>query len=141
MRIDIRPARQEDYKDISLLLAEAQSEFACLTEQITENEDIFILLHDKKISGVCAVSRCTDRRYSDYADIAVLYVSKVFRHTGCGRKLLSHTLRKMRTKGYRNAVISVRRELLQAACFLEKFGFNTVQSVSDSGTVTYIIEL
>ena len=53
----------------------------------------------------------------------LLYVLPEWQHKGIGKKLLSHTLRKMRGKGYKSAVLDTAEKNISARKFYEKFGF------------------
>lgn len=145
MRIDIRPAVSSDIPAIAEIIDEVwrQDYKNLLDEKLTlsfcgkrridsitalqnAGADIFVLECDKTICAVCTTIRCEQRRYECYAEIVQLYVRTDCRKIGLGRKLLSHTLRKMREKGYKNAILKSLSENKTAGRFYEKFGFQPV---------------
>ena len=84
---------------------------------------MFVLLCDGEITAVCAAQTCTEKPFEDYAEIMLLYVLPEWQRKGLGKKLLSHTLRKMRGKGYKSAVLVTAEKNVGACKFYEKFGF------------------
>lgn len=142
MRIDIRPAALPDVEGMSQVLDKAwrenykdvfsQEQIAAytggyrresFTRLINDGKDVFVLLCDGEITAVCAAQTCTEKPFEGYAEIMLLYVLPEWQHKGLGKKLLSHTLRKMRGKGYKSAVLDTAEKNLSARRFYEKFGF------------------
>ncbi len=142
MRIDIRPAEfrdveemaqvvdsawQTSYKEIfsSEQIAAYTGEYRrrSFTELIKSGRDVFVLLVDSEIAAVCAAQTCTEKPFEGYAEIMLLYVAPKWQRKGMGKKLLSHTLRKMRGNGYKSAVLDTAELNAPARRFYEKFGF------------------
>ncbi|MDE7362875.1 MAG: GNAT family N-acetyltransferase [Oscillospiraceae bacterium] len=93
------------------------------TELIESGRDVFVLLADGEAAAVCAAQTCTEKPFEGYAEIMLLYVDPEWQRKGMGKKLLSHTLRKMRGKGYKSAVLDTAELNTPARRFYEKFGF------------------
>ena len=142
MRIDIRPAAfpdvegmsqvhdkawRENYKDIfsSEQIAAFTGDYRreSFTNLLNNGKDVFVLLCDGEITAVCASQTCEEKPFEGYAEIMLLYVLPEWQHKGIGKKLLSHTLRKMRGKGYKSAVLDTAEKNISARKFYEKFGF------------------
>ncbi|MGN0611856.1 MAG: GNAT family N-acetyltransferase [Ruminiclostridium sp.] len=107
---------------------------------------MYVLECDKAVRAVCTAVRCTSGRYRDYANVVQLYVAPNERRKGLGRKLLSHTLRALREKGYKNAVLDCLEKNTAARRFYEKFGFEFVKNEAstvfpDTEISVYTIEL
>lgn len=142
MRIDIRPAVladvegmsrvfdsawRENFKDIfsAELIAKYTGEYCrgSFIVALGYGDDIFVLLCDGKIIAVCVARACKEKLFEEYAEITLLYVLPEWQQKGIGKKLLSHTLRKMRGKGYKGAVLYTPEKNTFARKFYEKFGF------------------
>ncbi len=142
MRIDIRPAVLSDVEGMSQVLDKAwhenykdifsEEQIAAytgsyrresFTRLINGGKDVFVLLCDGEITAVCAAQTCEEKPFEGYVEIMLLYVLPEWQHKGMGKKLLSHTLRKMRGKGYKSAVLDTAENNLNARKFYEKFGF------------------
>lgn len=142
MRIDIRPAALSDVEGMSRVLDKAWREsykdiFSAeriaaytgeyrrrsFTELIESGRDVFVLLADGEVIAVCAARTCAEKPFEGYAEIMLLYVLPEWQRKGMGKKLLSHTLRKMRGKGYKSAVLDTAEQNAPARRFYEKFGF------------------
>ncbi|MBD5129437.1 MAG: GNAT family N-acetyltransferase [Ruminococcaceae bacterium] len=106
MRIDIRPAVPSDTEKI----------------RIGDFSDVFVLLCDGEITAVCAARNC-EKPFEDYAEIT-LSVLPEWQRKGLGKKLLSHTLRKLRGNGYKGAMLEIAEDNVGARRFYEKFGFS-----------------
>lgn len=107
---------------------------------------MYVLECDRTVRAVCTAVRCSVGRYRGYADIVQLYVAPEERHKGHGRKLLSYTLRSLREKGYKNAVLYCLEKNAAARRFYEKFGFEFVKNEEsgafpDTQISVYTIEL
>lgn len=159
MRIDIRAAGLPDVEGMSVVLDAAWHEnykdifsaeqIAAYTGEyrrrsfadlLKSGRDIFVLLCDGEIAAVCAAQTCSEKPFEGYAEIMMLYVLPEMQHKGMGKKLLSHTLRKMRGKGYKSAVLDTAEKNVSARRFYEKFGFTERNSVSKKfNNVTYVI--
>ncbi len=160
MRIDIRPAVLSDVEGMSLVLDRAWREnfkdiFSeeqitaytgdyrreSFTRLINGGKDVFVLLCDGEVIAVCAAQTCEEKLFEGYAEIKLLYVLPEWQHKGVGKKLLSHTLRKMRGKGYKSAVLKTAEKNLPARRFYEKFGFTVRKTFVDrkSGDITMVI--
>lgn len=142
MRIDIRPAVLGDVEGMSQVIDKAWREnykdiFSAeqiaaytggyrresFTKLINGGKDVFVLLCDGEVIAVCAAQTCEEKPFEGYAEIMLLYVLPEWQHKGMGRKLLSHTLRKMRGKGYKSAVLDTAEKNVSARKFYERFGF------------------
>lgn len=142
MRIDIRPAAPHDVEGMSRVVDSAwrenykalfsEEQIAAFTGEyrresftklINGGKDVFVLLCDGKVTAVCAAQTCEERPFEGYAEIMLLYVAPEWQRKGLGKKLLSHTLRKMRGKGYKSAVLDTAEKNDAARKFYEKFGF------------------
>lgn len=142
MRIDIRPAALADVEGMSRVLDSAWREnykdifsaeqIAAYTGDyrrdsfirlINGGKDVFVLLCDGEIAAVCAAQTCEEKAFEGYVEIMLLYVLPEWQCKGLGKKLLSHTLRKMRGKGYKSAVLDTAEKNIAARKFYEKFGF------------------
>lgn len=142
MRIDIRPAAladidgmtrvvdsawRENFKDIfsAEFIAKYTGDY-CRDNFILAlsfGNDIFVLLCDGEIIAVCVARACFEKLFEEYAEITLLYVLPEWQRKGIGKKLLSHTLRKMRGKGCKGAVLYTPEKNTSARKFYEKFGF------------------
>ena len=164
MRIDIRPAALTDVEGMSQVLDKAwranykdifsPKQIAAytggyrresFTNLLNDGKDVFVLLCDGEITAVCAAQTCTEKPFEGYVEIMLLYVLPEWQHKGIGKKLLSHTLRKMRGKGYKSAVLDTVENNQNARRFYEKFGFTerkTAQSrkFDDVTRVIYTID-
>ena len=147
MRIDIRAAVQTDIADITAvldaswrdtysdILSEEQTalytgenRISAIQRLLLKNTDIFVLLIDGEISAVCVADDCDEKGFYGYVCIQSLCVLPELKRRGLGRKLLNHTLRKMREKGYRYAVLDVVEHNVAARLFYEKIGFTAVKT-------------
>lgn len=164
MRIDIRPAVLSDVEGMSLVLDRAWREnfkdifseeqitaytgdyrSESFTRLINGGKDVFVLLCDGEVTAVCAAQTCTEKPFEGYAEILLLYVLPEWQRKGIGKKLLSHTLRKMRGKGYKSAVLDTAEKNLSARRFYEKFGFTERKTAvsrkfGDVASVIYTID-
>lgn len=89
----------------------------------SEDWDCFVVYADGVVRGVCSAEKYEEKGFFDTAIIHQLYIHPDFQHIRLGRKLLSHTLRNLRGKGYKYAVLFVMEGNLPAIRFYEKFGF------------------
>ena len=147
MRIDIRAAAQTDIADIAAvsdaswrdtysgILSEEQTalytgenRISAIQQLLLKNADIFVLLIDGKISAVCVADECDEKGFFGYVCIQSLCVLPELKRRGLGRKLLNHTLRKMREKGYKYAVLDTMEQNVAARRFYEKIGFTAVKT-------------
>ena len=152
MRVDIRPAIYSDIPKlvrIKLLArgencnpdsARVDSETRYLTAFLDDKESIFVQLVDKVPISFCAVKDCSVKPFFGYAFIRDLYVLPEWQSKGFGKKLLMHTLRTMRGKGYMNAVLETSEDNNLAQRFYEKFGFVRSKAEIHSGYFTYTID-
>lgn len=149
MRIDIRTAIYPDVEKLALVkvlakhMDEANSvsldfEHAYINELLDERRTVFVLLCDREPVAFCAVRDCSRKPYSGYAVISDLYVHPEYQRKGNGRKLLSHTLRKLRADGYLNAMLETTDDNVSARRFYEKFGF-TAREFRAQGCSTYVV--
>ncbi len=165
MRIDIRPADRPDIPAVCGVINDAWrvcysgilpddtiERYADRREQSLEKlfsdggTVMFVLECDRTVRAVCTAVRCNSGRYRGYADIVQLYVAPEDRRKGHGRKLLSYTLRALREKGYKNAVLYCPERNAAARRFYEKFGFEFVKNEEsdafpDTEISVYTIEL
>lgn len=143
MKIDIRKAAPEDVRALSRVINEtwrsdyreflSETDLAAFTSEQRRNEsflrlfesgaDIFCVMVDGEISGVCTSVKAEESWLSDYCEIMQLYILPEHQRIGLGRKLLSYTLRAMRKKGYKYAYLWVIQENTKGRSFYEKFGF------------------
>lgn len=152
MRVDIRPAIYPDCPKlarIKLLAREEnaddgsvqfQNELRYITAFLDERQSVFVQLVDREPIAFCAVREGTLRPFVGWAYIKDLYVSPDWQGRGFGKKLLMHTLRTMRSKGYMNAVLDCAEDNAGARRFYEKFGFERRDINGSSGYVTYTID-
>lgn len=75
---------------------------------------------DKAVKGVCV---CSPSLIPDSCEISLLCIEENHRGTGLGRKLLSHTLRNMRSLRIRTAFLWVNENNSAAVSFFTGFGF------------------
>lgn len=151
MRIDIRTAIYPDCEKLALVKVlakhggEASSvtldfETAYITELLDERRVVFVLLWNREPVAFCAARECARKPFLGYALISDLYVLPEYQRKGCGRKLLSHTLRRLRADGYRNAVLETAEDNVAARRFYEKFGFAQSARGGSSGYAAYTID-
>ena len=114
MRIDIRAISPTDGN----LIMDFKEEFGFNEDEVTG--DGFIMLHNNKISGMCLYAPLNN---PDYTRIKFIFISEEYRNTGCGRKLLMHTLREIRKNGTKYAVV-FGKEGEPFSRFAKKFGFS-----------------
>lgn len=149
MRIDIRPAIYPDVEKLALVKVlakhgdEANSvsldfEYVYINGLLDERSTVFVLLWDKEPVAFCAARDCVRRPFLGYAMISDLYVLPEYQQRGNGRKLLSHTLRKLRADGYLNAMLETTDDNAKARRFYEKFGF-TAREFREQGGATYVV--
>ena len=152
MRIDIRTAIYPDVEKLALVKVLAKHgdeasemsldfESEYITGLIDERRLIFVLLWDRVPVAFCAARECVRKPFLGYALISDLYVLPEYQHKGNGRKLLSHTLRKLRADGYLNAVLETAEDNKAARRFYEKFGFSqSLRGNISNGYITYTID-
>ena len=149
MRIDIRPAIYPDVEKLALVKVlakhgdEANSvsldfEYVYINGLLDERSTVFVLLWDKEPVAFCAARDCVRKPFLGYAMISDLYVLPEYQQRGNGRKLLSHTLRKLRADGYLNAMLETADDNTKARRFYEKFGF-TAREFREQGGATYVV--
>ncbi len=117
-------------------------------EGMNNGREYFLINCDDEVVGICSTeqSRESDLVHG-YCSILQLYVLPEFQNKGLGKKLLSHTLREMRRKGYKNALLWTQAQNAAARRFYERIGF--VSDTKGVGTmfkkpidiVRYVIEL
>lgn len=117
-------------------------------EGMSNWREYYVMSCDKEIVAICGVEQSRERDLRDgYCTILQLYVLPEYQKIGLGKKLLSHTLREMRKKGYKNALLWTQVINAPARRFYEKIGF--VSGITEKGTmfkkpldiVRYTIEL
>lgn len=152
MRIDIRTAIYPDVEKLALIKVLAKHgdeasemsldfETEYISKLIDERRTVFVLLWDRVPVAFCAARECVRKPFLGYALISDLYVLPEYQHKGNGRKLLSHTLRKLRADGYLNAVLETAEDNKSARRFYEKFGFiQSPRGNISSGYTAYIID-
>ena len=165
MRIDIRSAADSDITAVCGVINDgwracysgilpdevieryADGRVESLAKLLSDSDTVMYVLEcDKVVCAVCTAVRCTSGRYRDYANVIQLYVAPNEHRKGLGRKLLSHTLRALREKGYKNAVLDCLEKNTAARRFYEKFGFEFVKNeastvFADTEISVYTIEL
>lgn len=75
---------------------------------------------DKEAKGVCV---CKSSMIPDGCEIEVICIDKDLRRIGIGRKLLSHSLRNMRSLKIKTAFLWVNENNSEAMSFFLDFGF------------------
>lgn len=75
---------------------------------------------DRVTKGVCV---CRGSLIPDSCEIAVICIDSDFRRIGLGRKLLSHSLRNMRSLKIKTAFLWVNENNTEAVNFFTGFGF------------------
>ena len=149
MRIDIRTAIYSDVEKLALVkvLAKHEEEAnavsldfenAYINGLLDERRTVFVLLWDREPVAFCAARECVSRPFFGYAMISDLYVLPEYQGKGNGRKLLSHTLRKLRVDGYRGAMLETADGNARARRFYEKFGF-TAKGSREQGRLAYVV--
>lgn len=124
----VHAAWRQAYKDlISPVDMERFTDDSRRTElykaRYTDNWDSFVVFADGAVRGVCMAEGYDEKGFFDTAIIHQLYIHPDFQHFRLGRKLLSHTLRNLRGKGYKHAVLFVMEGNASAIRFYERFGF------------------
>lgn len=152
MRVDIRPAIYSDCPKLARIKllargenaeessARFQNELQYITSFLDDRQNVFVQLVDREPIAFCAVREGTRRPFVGWAYIKDMYVSPSWQGRGFGKKLLMHTLRTMRIKGYMNAVLDCVEENAAARRFYEKFGFKKRDVFDPCGYVTYTID-
>ncbi len=152
MRVDIRPAIYSDMPKLTRIkqLARGETgdpnsaafnaELRYLTAFLDERQSVFVQLVDRVPIAFCAIRECSTKPFIGYAYIKDLYVLPEWQRKGYGRKLLMHTLRTMRGKGYLNAMLDTAEDNTGARRFYERFGFEKRDIGGSSGYVTYVID-
>lgn len=151
MRIDIRTAIYPDAEKLALIKelakhgetassASLERETAYITGLIDERHTIFVLLWDREPTAFCAARECSRKPFAGYALISDLYVLPERQGRGNGRKLLSHMLRKLRSDGYKSAVLETAEGNTSAQRFYERFGFSRNGRGGSDGYVSYTID-
>lgn len=152
MRIDIRTAIYPDVEKLAEVKIfakhgdEANSvsfDFECayITGLLDERRTVFVLLWDRIPVAFCAARECNRKPYLGCALISDLYVLPEYQNKGNGRKLFSHTLRKLRSEGYQSAILETAEDNAGARRFYEKFGFaKSPRGNLSNGYITYIID-
>ena len=149
MRIDIRTAIYSDVEELALIKVLAKHgdgansvsfdfEHAYINGLLNERRLVFVLLWDREPVAFCAARDCNRKPFFGYAMISDLYVLPEYQQKGNGRKLLSHTLRRLRADGYLNAMLETTDDNARARRFYEKFGF-TVREFREQGGSTYVV--
>ena len=149
MKTDIRTAIYPDVEKLALIKVlakhgdEANSvsldfEFAYINALLDERRTVFVLLCDREPVAFCAVRDCNRKPFWGFAMISDLYVLPEYQRKGNGRKLLTHTLHKLRTDGYLNVMLETTDDNAKARRFYERFGF-TVREFREQGGATYIV--
>ena len=149
MRIDIRTAIYPDVEKLALVKVMAKHgdaansvsldfEYVYINGLLDEHNTVFVLLWDREPVAFCAARDCGRKPYLGYAMISDLYVLPEYQQRGNGKKLLSHTLRKLRADGYLNTMLETADDNTKARRFYEKFGF-TVRGSREQGGATYIV--
>lgn len=152
MRIDIRTAIYPDVEKLALVKVLAKHgddanavmldfETEYINGLLDERRTVFVLLWDRVPVAFCAARECVRKPFLGYALISDLYVLPEYQHKGNGRKLLSHTLRKLRADGYLNAVLETAEDNKAARRFYEKFGFSqSIRGNISNGYTAYTID-
>lgn len=152
MRIDIRTAIYPDVEKLALVKVLAKHgddvnavsldfETEYVNGLLDERRMVFVLLWDRVPVAFCAARECVRKPFLGYALISDLYVLPEYQHKGNGRKLLSHTLRKLRADGYLNAVLETAEDNKAARRFYEKFGFvRSTRGNISNGYIAYTID-
>lgn len=83
---------------------------------------ISVVSCDKRNEGVCV---CTRSMIPDSCEIGIICVTGDHRRIGLGRKLLSHSLRNMRSMRMKNAFLWVNENNAEAMRFFTEFGFQS----------------
>lgn len=152
MRVDIRPAIYSDCPKLTRIkllargecadegLARFESEKRYLTAFLDEHQTVFVQLIDRVPIAFCTVRERNIKPFIGYAYIKDLYVLPEWQRKGYGKKLLMHTLRTMRGKGYMNAILETAKDNERARKFYERFGFEEREADGSDGYITYTID-
>ena len=78
-----------------------------LTNQIEENNRIFVAVDDGKIVGFCFYARRQDERYADSEEIRSIYVLPSYQNQGIGTKLINACIEEIKRLGYHSFIVDV----------------------------------
>lgn len=149
MKIYIRTAIYPDVEKLALIKVLAKHgveanyvsldfEYVYINGLLDERQTVFVLLSDREPVAFCAARDCGRKPFLGYAMISDLYVLPEFQQRGNGRKLLSHTLRRLKTDGYISAMLETTEDNAKARRFYEKFGF-IMRGCREQGGSVYVI--
>lgn len=116
------------------------AELEYLTAFLDERQSVFVWIEGGVPIAFCAVRERNTKPFLGYAYIKDLYVLPERQGRGIGKKLLTHTLTRIREKGFLHAVLECSESNTGAQRFYERFGF-TCANDGLSRYVTYTIDL
>lgn len=116
------------------------AELGYLTSFLDEGQSVFVYTVDGIPIAYCAVRERNTKPFFGYAYIKDLYVLPERQGRGVGKKLLTHTLAKIREKGFSHAVLECAKNNEGARRFYERFEFVRADGEL-SGYITYVIDL
>lgn len=83
----------------------------------------FMLQDNGIFVATSSIVTARDKNYSDYGEIASIYVLPEYFRKGYGKKLFEFMTEKLRSEGYKKIYLWVLEENLNARRFYEKMGF------------------
>ncbi len=120
MIIDIKPAKSSQIPEITEAAASGGFTREFFEDAIENSLLTEVIICDRMIKGVCV---CRSSKIPDSCEVTVLYISENFRRIGFGRKLLSYSLRKMRTMRFKTVYVWIGEQNKGAVSFFKKIGF------------------
>lgn len=127
MIINIQNVRSsEDFSAVRFSEIAAQSRF---TARFDNSYFVYCMKHalltsivtcDREVEGVCV---CVSSKIPDSCEVEMIAISSGLRRIMLGKKLLSHSLRNMRSMKQRTAFAWVNENNSEAMAFFRDFGF------------------
>lgn len=148
----VRPAIYRDLPELARIkqLARGESdnpesamfcgELRYLTAFLDERQSVFVWIEGGVPIAFCTVRERNTKPFLGYAYIKDLYVLPERQGRGIGKKLLTHTLTRIREKGFLHAILECSESNTGARRFYERFGFIHADG-GLSGYITYVINL
>lgn len=126
MILNIKPAVKSNLDEIVQAVNSSAGNHApdkaFFADSLCTSEFTSVVVCDKVVQGVCV---CTDSQVPDGCEVAAIYIADGFQRMGLGRKLLSYSLREMRSKRYKSAFLWISEKSVDAIAFFKKFGFES----------------
>ena len=90
-----------------------------------------LLVEDGIFAGTACYCRSRWEKYSDYGEIATIYLMPEFTRKGHGTLLLSKCIEELKGLGFKNVLIWVLEDNFAARRFYEKLGFRLSEEYMD----------